>query len=296
MAAAPSTITFCTTKHIVPCETRHAQSLTFSPEDLNRWSDKSNRKKKQILSLENGQTNYPMIKDFHHRVKNAFVATIFEAYCNHYPLELSVEDFWVAIAQGVSIHLNENAEKFRHLLVSHEGKKTLILPVDSLRIPESDRSAGGNKSIPAINWPKAVRQMCQLIRDDMKMDLATLMTKRFSNTTNVEGAVFDCTLMDTVKSYYEYGFSLTCGIPQVTLRGLPTDFQELIDRVQQLKLLFTDFHWWFDALLPNLEKLKESAEGKPDIDWWQKICHQDNSGSGVNLLLGWLATFVPVRF
>ncbi|CAF2958085.1 unnamed protein product, partial [Rotaria sp. Silwood2] len=234
-----------------------------------------------------------MVKDCHGRVKNAFVATIFTAYCDHYPLELSVEDFWVAIAQGVGIHLNENAEKFRHLLVSHEGKKMLVLPVDNLRIPELDRPAGGNKSVPAINWPEAVQQMCQMIRKDMKMDLTTLMTKRFSNTTSIEGTVFDCTMMDSVKSYYDYGFSLTCGIPQVTLRGSPADFQELIDRVQQLKLLFTDFHWWFDALLPNLEKLKESAEGKPDIDWWQKICHQDNSGSGVNLLLGWLATFVP---
>ncbi|CAF1160621.1 unnamed protein product [Rotaria sp. Silwood1] len=221
------------------------------------------------------------------------LTTVFKAYCDHYPLELSVEDFWVAIAQGVSIHLNQNAEKFRHLLVEHEGKKELMLIVDHLRIPKSDRPANGNQSVPAINWPLAVREMCDLIKKDMKADLTTLMTKRFSSTTDVEGAVFDCTLMDTVKSYYSYGFGLTCGIPQVTLRGTPGDFQELIDRVQQLKIFFTDFHWWFDALLPHINKLKESAEGNADIDWWQKICHRNNNMSGVDLLMGWLADFIP---
>lgn len=144
-------------------------------------------------------------------MKNAFVAAVFQAYCDHYPLELSVEDFWVAISQGVSIHLNQNSEKFRHLLVEHEGKKDLTVDVGNLGIPERDRPANSNKSIPAINWPAAVHEMCGKIQQDMKADLATLMTKRFSYTSDVEGTVFDCTLMDTVKSYYSYGFSITCG-------------------------------------------------------------------------------------
>ncbi|CAF3191998.1 unnamed protein product [Rotaria sp. Silwood2] len=292
---APTTITFQVSNNIEACTTRYVPSRDFSSTDLDRWSNKSNRKIKEILSFENGQTNYPMIKDLNHRVKNAFVATVFKAYCDHYPLELSVEDFWVVIAQGVSIHLNKNSEKFRHLLVEHEGKKTLTLIVDHLRIPESDRPANANQSIPAINWPLAVREMCELIKKDMKADLTTLMSKRFSSTTDVEGAVFDCTLMDIVKSYYSYGFGLTCGIPQVTLRGTPDDFQELIDRVQQLKIFFTDFHWWFDTLLPHLKKLKQSAEGKDDIDWWQKICHRNNNMSGIDLLMGWLADFIPYK-
>ncbi|CAF4593904.1 unnamed protein product, partial [Rotaria magnacalcarata] len=81
----------------------------------------------------------------------------------------------------------------RELMVSHEGKKTLTLPVDSLRIPDSARPKIGNKSVPGINWPAAVRQMGELIRGDMKTDLATLLTTPFSGTTQVEQAVFDCT-------------------------------------------------------------------------------------------------------
>jgi hypothetical protein len=273
------------------CAKQHPETHHLTESDLARWTGKG-----QKLSLENFQTNHSLAGDLNgdnHRIKNAFVGAVYKAYCDHYPLEISVEDFWIAIAQGVSIHLNENAEKYRQLMVAHEGKKELQLAVDSLRIPDSVRPKGGNKSVPAIDWPAAVRQMGQLIRDDMKTDLATLLTTPFSATAPVEQAVFDCTLMDSVKSYYDFRFTLECGIPEVTLRGSPEDFQQVIDRINQLRTIFTDFHWWFDTLLPHLEHLKASAEGNPDIDWWQKICHNVGGGSDISMLAGWLADFIP---
>ena len=285
-----ATTTFAVAK-VEVCNKKHTENGDLTPADLARWAGKGEK-----ISLENFQTNFPLAADLNgqnHRIENAFVATVYKAYCEHYPLEFSVEDVWVAIAQGVSIHLNENAEKYRQLMVSHEGKKTLTLPVDSLRIPDSARPTGGNKSVPAINWSAAVREMGILIRDDMKTDMATLITTPFSATTPVEQAVFDCTLMDSVKSYYDYRFSLCCGLPQVTLRGSPDDFQQVIDRVKQLRTIFTDFNWWLDTLLPHLQQLKASAEGKPDITWWQKVCHSVGGGSDISMLAGWLADFIP---
>ncbi|CAF3043734.1 unnamed protein product [Rotaria sp. Silwood2] len=214
-------------------------------------------------------------------------------YSNHYPLELSVEDIWVAIAQGVSIHLNENAEKYRQLFVSHEGKKTLQLNVDKLRISNTDRASGENLSIPAIDWPAAVRLMGDLIKEDMKADLSTVITQPFSQTTAVQQTVFDACLMDTVKKYYDYEFVLLCGIPQITLLGSPEDFQSVLNRLNQLKIFFPDLHWWLDPLLSHVEKFKESAQGNPDIAWWRKICHRNFEGSGDMTLTGWLIDFVP---
>ncbi|CAF1018387.1 unnamed protein product [Adineta steineri] len=273
------------------CTQKHIETTKLYQADLVRWSEND-----QTLLLENFQTNYPLAFDLNgsnHRISNAFVSTVYKAYCEHYPLEISVEDIWVTIEQGISIHLNENAEKYRELMVTHEGKKTLELFVDSLRIPDSDRPKEGNKSVPAIDWSAAVRQMGELIKKDMKTDLSTILTTPFSNTTSVEQAVFDCTLMDSVKSYYNHRFSLRCGIPQVTLRGSPDDFQQVIDRINQLRMIFTDFHWWLNTLLPHLKELKATAEGKHDIDWWHKICHKLGGGSGVSLLSGWLADFIP---
>ena len=285
-----ATTTFAVAK-VDACTKKHVEAEDLSEADVARWKIGD-----QKLSLENFQTNYRIAADLNgrnRRIQNAFVGTVFKAYCEHYPLELSVEDFWVAIAQGVSIHLNENAEQYRELMVSHEDKKTLSVSVDSLRIPDSARPKGGNKSVPGIDWAAAVRLMGQEIRNDMKTDLAALLTTPFSATTPVEQAVFDCTLMDSVKNYYDFRFCLECGLPEVTLRGSPDDFQQVIDRVNQLRAIFTDFNWWLDQLLPHLQQLKASAEGKPDVDWWQKICHRVGGGSGVSMLSGWLADFVP---
>jgi hypothetical protein len=284
-----ASITFSVAE-VEKCTKQHSEMEGLSQEDLARWTLAD-----EILSLENFQTNYPLAEDLNgknNRIKNAFVATVFEAYSSHYPLELSVEDIWVVIAQGIGTHLNENAEKYRQLMVSHEGKKTLDVLVDNLRLPDSARPKNGDKSIPGIDWAAAVRLMGEQIKQDMKTDLATLLTTPFSNTTAVEQAVFDCTLMDTVKSYYNYQFSFRCGLPKVTLRGSPEDFQQVIDRVKKFRTIFTDFHWWFDRLLPHLKKLKASAEGNPDINWWQKICDY-RGGSGSNALSGWLADFIP---
>ncbi|CAF4389613.1 unnamed protein product, partial [Didymodactylos carnosus] len=83
------------------------------------------------------------------------------------------------------------------------------------------------------------------------------------------------------------------GLPEVTLRGSADDWQSVIDRVNTLKAYFGDFHWWFDSILPHLEKLKESAQGKPDKEWWSKICHHVGGGSDISMISGWLADFVP---
>jgi hypothetical protein len=273
------------------CTKTHSHGNTIEPSDLARWSAKNEQ-----LSLENCQTNHSLAIELNgrnYRIKNAFVATIFEAYCKHYPLEISIDDFWVAIAQGISIHLNQNAEKYRTAMVSHEGKKTLLLAVDDLRISDSQRPANGNKSVPAIDWPTAVERMCQMIGKDMRADLKTLITSSFSTTTLVEQTVLNCTLMDSVKSYYDYLVSLSCGIPQVTLRGSPDDFQHAINRLQQLRTLLPDFQWWLDKLIPHFEQLKLTAQGKANIDWWSKICHQTGGGSDITVLVGWLADFIP---
>ena len=152
----------------------------------------------------------------------------------------------------------------------------------------------GNKSVPGIDWSAAVGLMGQLIRADMKTDLTTILTAAYSNTTPVEQAVFDCTLMDSVKSYYEYKFSSllwhSASDPFVEHRQI---FNWWSIEWINLRSIFTDFHWWLDALVPHLRELKASAEGKPNLDWWQKICHRVGGGSDVSMLAGWLADFVP---
>lgn len=264
--------------------TKHSELQSLTEEDLQQWASKN-----ETLMLENAQLVHPLVDGFDNRVKNAFIATVFYAYSNHYPLELSVEDIWVIIAHGISMHVNKNSNSLWNMLVSHKAKKVLALDITDLQMPR-------NNQRPGINWPEAVRRMCEEIKADMKIDLTSIITKPFSETTPVQQAVFDSSLMDSVKSYYAYRVMVLCGIPQITLCGSAEDYQSIIDRLNQLKIVFTDLHWWLDPLISHMRKFKDSVEGKPDTDWWQQMVGTHRQGCGASAsskLTGWLVDFIP---
>ena len=125
--------------------------------------------------------------------------------------------------------------------------------------------SGGDLSIPAIDWSAAVCLKGDLIKTDLKTDLATVISQPFSQRTGVQQAVFNAYLMDAVKKYYDFEFVLMCGIPQVTLLDSSDDFQSILRRLNQLKIFFSDFYWWLDPLLSPVQKFKESVQGNLDI-------------------------------
>ncbi|CAF4450847.1 unnamed protein product [Rotaria socialis] len=197
------------TKHtnIERCNKQHDLVSIVCEQDFRRGE------KGETSSMENFRINYPLTSDLNgckHRVSNAFVTNVFKAYYDHYPLEPSVDDFWVTIIQG---------------------KKELIVSADDLRISDAERPKHEAKSVPGVDWESVVRMIAELIRKNMKTDLASLITKPFLTTKPVEQAVFNCALMDATKPYYSYGVTLLCGIPEVTLRGSQGDFQQIIDSI-----------------------------------------------------------------
>ncbi|CAF3355502.1 unnamed protein product [Rotaria socialis] len=199
--------TFILKTNIERCNKQHDLVSIVCEQDFRRGE------KGETSSMENFRINYPLTSDLNgckHRVSNAFVTNVFKAYYDHYPLEPSVDDFWVTIIQG---------------------KKELIVSADDLRISDAERPKHEAKSVPGVDWESVVRMIAELIRKNMKTDLASLITKPFLTTKPVEQAVFNCALMDATKPYYSYGVTLLCGIPEVTLRGSQGDFQQIIDSI-----------------------------------------------------------------
>ncbi|CAG8588289.1 1019_t:CDS:2, partial [Dentiscutata erythropus] len=78
---------------------------------------------------------------------NGFAAAIFHAYNKHQHLRLSPDDVWLTIAQGVSRHINFNAENFRSRFVKHEGKEDIYVDVTGV--------IGSNLE---GNWPEVVNR------------------------------------------------------------------------------------------------------------------------------------------
>ncbi|PKB99983.1 hypothetical protein RhiirA5_366000 [Rhizophagus irregularis] len=54
---------------------------------------------------------------------NGFAAAILQAYSSNQHLFLKPDDVWLIIAQGISQHINNNSEKYRPIIVNHQGQK-----------------------------------------------------------------------------------------------------------------------------------------------------------------------------
>jgi Domain of unknown function (DUF4419) len=81
-----------------------------------------------------------------------------------------------------------------------------------------------------------------------------------------------------------------CGIPEITLLGTVADWQSIYDRVASLKQY--NLGWWVDRLLPICQEFINTAQGKPDRDFWQCI-YKPQSVYAAELITGWLADLFP---
>ena len=48
---------------------------------------------------------------------------------------------------------------------------------------------------------------------------------------------------------------------------------------------------WHVLLKPVLQNLTLSAQGKPNLEWWSRVCSQHGNGSGPRYLSGWITSF-----
>lgn len=233
------------------------------------------------------QPNAPKPRDVLPRrpVAHGLVQAIFHAYNNHQTLCLSPDDVWLAIAQGVSTHVNKQAEKLRHLFVEHNGKKNITVKVDALR-----------RSDTFLDWPKA----CDLLADEVKNhikvpELPSLLSCDFSTSTVDTVAASRIVLLETLKEYFSYRMMLLCGIPRVVLLGTSADWQHLRHKFQELRAFEgLDLDSWFNRLGPVVENLLATYEGRPDEGFWASCVTEEYYGSGgQSTYTGWIGALFP---
>lgn len=212
-----------------------------------------------------------------------------KCYAEHRPLTLSPDMVWLIIAQGFSHYANEHAEGLRHLLVSHEGSKTLVVKSEhDLFSKEAD-------------WEAVIGGFKEQIARQSKGGIAEVMEADFTTTDATARIASQVTLMDMMKPYFEFVvLYFACGIPQITLLGTPEDWQMVQDKAEALRQY--GLEWWADALRPILTEFKHTAEGKPNQGFWKNIVMQDRPerlrGGGCDFskpteLDGWFLQLFP---
>ncbi len=219
-----------------------------------------------------------------------FFKCLVEAYASHRPIVLSPDIIWTLIAQGFSKHVNNNPEALRDKIVYHkEGKiKLSIITNEELHSPN-------------VKWDELLDAFDTQIAENTKGNLANVMRADFSTTDKTARIVSQMTLMSSVKAFFNYEIRVLCGIPSITIEGTPEDWQNILNKTEQLRKY--DLDWWVDDLKPILNEFIKASEGKADKAFWQGIvkkkrvddlgvsgCGKSKDGSELD---GWFLKFMP---
>jgi Domain of unknown function (DUF4419) len=206
------------------------------------------------------------------------VQATWAAFNDHRPLVLSPDVIWLTIAQGLAIHINQHAERLRHLFVTHSGKQPLQVRRDDFV-----------KGSPENSWGEVIDDFSRQIGEQAGPK-HELIVANFSTTGAVERVASEVVLMDAMQSYFEFECYSMCGIPTVTLEGTVGDWEEIRSRLDGFSDL--DLSWWTDVLRPILDQFVSAASGTPDRAFWRSI-FKVKGESGGPYLSGWLLRLFP---
>lgn len=213
-----------------------------------------------------------------------FFQSMYRAYADHRPFELSPEALWLLICQGFSLHVNNNAEALRHLFVDFEGKKPLMASGKGISLDN-----------PNSPWERVFPQFTSQIAAYTGQELIDVLSADFSTSTPASRVASQITVMESMKTYFDYTITI-CGIPQVILHGTPDDWQSVIDRTEFLRQY--QLGWWVDEMLPVLRKIKLASEGEVDKAFWRSMfkwheLKHEMCGDPETLADGWIVKFYP---
>ena len=222
--------------------------------------------------------------------KDVFFQTIVRAYAEHRPLVLSPDMVWLLISQGFARYVNAHSDELRDQIVSHTEKMDLVVETTKNLLYED------------ADWKKLIAGFAAQINEYTKGDVAKTITADFTTTGVTERIVSQVTLMETMKTYFDYVVHyMGCGIPSITLMGTPQDWQKVLEKTEQLeKYGMGD---WFKSLKPILTEFIKASEGKPNQAFWQNMVKKENPDKLVGnkvcdfrkptVLDGWMLKLFP---
>ena len=196
--------------------------------------------------------------------KDAFYRSIVEAYANHQSITLSPDMVWLVISQGFARYVNAHAETMRPKIVNHNGKMDLAIQTSKDFLKED------------VDWSSLIGDFASQINKYTKGGIAKTITADFSTTGTVERVASQITLMESVKSYFEYiVYRIACGIPSVKLHGTAADWRRVLEKTKQLEQY--GLGKWVGELQPILKEFIKAAEGTPNQSFWKNIVKRQNT-------------------
>merc|ERR1712215_43259 len=229
-------------------------------------------------------TNLPIS---HTNDPRGFLSTVFTAYAHHLHLITSPEDWWLTIVQKVVAAVDQNSEKeiVRKHFVGHEGKKELVVHIDSINdVGEEDF------------FNQMSQQMTENIKDP---GYVANLQQDFSTSTSLHGIVGNVAIMSSLQEYFVFTGRIECGIPSIEMKGTLQDWERLGNKFQWLRNRLSTIseeiglteHWW-NGTEVVLTRLLKTYKGEPDRDWWNQIIEKRDQFAGCGTVTEWDGWFL----
>ncbi|WP_114789976.1 DUF4419 domain-containing protein [Niabella yanshanensis] len=238
---------------------------------------------KQVNSLTDLVARYKASGTLVNFGYHSFFDGIYHAYAEHRPVVLSPDMIWLLISQGFAHHVNNNAEALRKHFVKHDGRVSLIVKDNRIRLND-----------PESPWQDVFPAFTQQIEKHTGKALINALTADFTTTTPITRIASQITIMDAMKKYFEYIIvRIGCGIPQVTLQGTTADWEKVLEKARSLKKYELD--WWLSGVEPLLQEFVNASKGNINRDFWRNMFkYHDVKGIYKSKTIdGWFVKFFP---
>jgi hypothetical protein len=205
------------------------------------------------------------------------LAAVHQAFAEHRPLVLSPEAIALTLTQGVALHVRLRAEDVRERLVRHAGREVLSLEV--LEVPAL-----------AEAWGAQLLRLRDALVDEVGPGWGRFFGCGFSSSGPVDEVAAAVVMLDAFSPYYDYLMVCVCGIPEITLLGEVSDWEELRERVEILPEL--GLSRWATSLRPILDQFVRAARGAPEPRFWQEI-YKPRAVYRADQIAGWVGRLFP---
>ena len=99
-----------------------------------------------------------------------------------------------------------------------------------------------------------------------------LLVANFSTTSKDARIVSQMVLMDSLKKYFKYKYSTSCGIPEIRLTGRKQDWENVKNKTNGILKLIPDLKIWIDGSLKKiLDHFIDAFDDKIDNYFWNTI-------------------------
>lgn len=229
---------------------------------------------KKILFYPKEFKKYRLVQTYN----NGLIQTIHNCYSTHRPLILTPDVIWLAICQGVSIHVNEKMDSLKHVIFIKNKPNKLVVRNDSLEYNDDA-------------WKSLISSIANQTKKYTKDDFYSFFVSQFTTTTEVHKTVYQITLLESYKKVFQYVGESGCGIPSITITGEKKDWELILSKLEMLDKI--GLSKWKESLKPIINEFINVYSGKINKKFWKSIYKFKEEEYSENQLSGWIVKLFP---